>query len=196
MNLCVCVEDCFHWIGFHLVTAFLEEDWIVYGKDPLHSPDREHLSMFVGRHSDFSLLDDKEDKRMFPHIELMENQTGISLTKEEGKKVAIKCSSLIGEWMPMTDTHMLNGDKLQSWRGLDLKEIVEVGAYAEIVKQCLEAARIPEEIHIVSRFSKKAGDEDPGMIVVIDHKEGKEKLRSLKEHFSRFKPMYQEVTEC
>jgi len=195
MKMSVYIEDCFHWIGYHLVTVLLEEGWIVYGRDRLDAPNREHLSMFVGRNSHFSLLDDEEGKQMHPRIEISDDQNGISITTTEGEKIVINCSPLIGEWMPMTATHMLNGDKLQPWKALDLKEIIEVSAYAEILKQCLQATRVPRKINIVSRLSEKAGEKNPNMIVSIDQKDSKEALRSLKEHFNRFKPLYQEVAE-
>jgi len=199
MNKYVYVKDCFHWIGYHLVTVLLDEDWTVYGKDPLNTPDREHLSMFLGRHSQFSLLEDEADKDQIPLIEIRENKDGnevkIHLTTKQGKKVYIDCSSIVGEWMPMSSTRVLYKGKVQPWEGLKREEIIEIGVFAEIIKTCLKAAEIPQEICIVSRFSKKASEQNPNIVVSIDSTLSEDILCSLQEHHSRFNYMYPDIVE-
>jgi len=199
MGRYVYVKNCFHWIGYHLVTALLDEEWTVYAKDPLNTPEREHLSMFLARHSQFSLLEDEVDKDKIPLIEIRENKdenkVKIHLTTKQGKKVYIDCSSLVGEWMPMSSTQVLYKCKVQPWEGLKKEEIIEIGVFAGIIIKCLKAAEIPQEICLVSRFSKKASEQNPNIVVSIDSPSTEDILCSLQEHRSRFNYMYPDIIE-
>lgn len=52
----VVIENCFHWLGFHLTGTYLDKGYSIIGIDPLDDPKKEFLYDFFGRNSEFIFL--------------------------------------------------------------------------------------------------------------------------------------------
>ncbi|MCD5324700.1 MULTISPECIES: hypothetical protein [Pontibacillus] len=55
------LSGCFHWIGYHLTEALLNEGETVIGVDSDWNEQKEWLSLYVGRNASFHLLDSVGD---------------------------------------------------------------------------------------------------------------------------------------
>src|SRR5699024_415397 len=111
----VLVQNCFHWIGFHLVNTLLEGGYQVAGADIISSEKKAHLSMFFGRNDLFSLVSNGDVRAHDVAIVIgddVEYQTpdGVPIIqlfrrkpKTSGPAVFVKLPLLFGEWMPITE---------------------------------------------------------------------------------------------
>lgn len=113
----ICVTNCLHWIGFHIVNRLLEDGYQVDGITGMDSDREEELSLMLGRNSLFSLYEtenqikDKsytglvlvdEAKRNF--IQSEKTFTIGKNRRNETGLINIELPLLFGEWMPM-DAH-------------------------------------------------------------------------------------------
>ncbi|TGB05233.1 hypothetical protein [Halobacillus salinus] len=116
----VTVEPCFHWVGYHITTALLQEGVEVIGIDPLSSDLSEHLYLFVGRNSNFQHFYDKQDKEQHVHGEEGEvflHYYAGEITVEQGDQVLSRISMpcIYGEWMSAPDDSIQSEDDLMQW---------------------------------------------------------------------------------
>lgn len=89
----VLIIDCFHWLGFHLTTKYLDEGFSVTGVDTLMEPRREFLCDFVGRNANFILQDDLKKLNEPSSFSLMysfsESTQFLSHKQQKGKRIRI-----------------------------------------------------------------------------------------------------------
>ncbi|TCT22431.1 hypothetical protein EDD68_10978 [Melghiribacillus thermohalophilus] len=67
----VVIENCFHWLGFHLTGTYLDKGYSIIGIDPLDDPKKEFLYDFFGRNSEFIFFDRFDAIRCHPDQEFL-----------------------------------------------------------------------------------------------------------------------------
>ncbi|MBA2174501.1 hypothetical protein H0266_06220 [Halobacillus locisalis] len=116
----ITVKPCFHWIGYHITTNFLQEGIEVIGIDNLSTNMAQHLYMYVGRNSNFQHFYDKESKHQHVHEgcdELFLQYEGSSLTVEKNDTIIYQCTlpTLYGEWMPNPEASITSEADMLQW---------------------------------------------------------------------------------
>ncbi len=57
----IVMDQCFHWIQFHIMNKCLEEGYEVIGIDQVNSEKEEFLYSMVGRNANFTLIDSRAE---------------------------------------------------------------------------------------------------------------------------------------
>src|SRR5699024_5331671 len=129
INMSHLVTNCFDWEGFHMVNQELDKGHEVEGDDEETTDFKEHLSMFLGRNSEFRMKTRDELTSYDTAIVIREDpctdvlkarkMLNISCNKIQAKREAsmttIHVPILFGEWMPMNEQGMYVGNQFISF---------------------------------------------------------------------------------
>ncbi|TRM11909.1 hypothetical protein FH966_09545 [Lentibacillus cibarius] len=183
------VQNCFHWIGFHIVNYLLEKGYRVDGMDDITTDKKEHLSMFVGRnelfrHVPYSRATDSYDVTMFVDDYCLKLNTHAPVT--------IQLPLLFGEWMPMNDKGIFVQNEFISFDSKQfLRQAVYIDQFLNSMQQWIHATRMPAELVVRSERDKDAGGERPENLLHIRSNETVEEyIQLVKAHYARFKDFY------
>ncbi len=150
------VENCFHWIGFHIVNRLLEEGCRVDGIDDLSTEKKENLAMFVGRNELFRHLPVIQESSGYNAIITVDDQM-VKMHREE--PVTIQLPLLFGEWMPMNQDGVYNGDEFVPFAAKEFtSRAVYIDDFLTGFLQWLQASSLPSELNVKSVHDKSAED--------------------------------------
>ncbi|GAA0433103.1 hypothetical protein GCM10008983_07180 [Lentibacillus halophilus] len=183
------VQNCFHWIGYHILNALLEKGYRVDGADDLTTGKKENLAMFVGRND------------LFRHVPLNNDDTeyDVSITVKgntlilcKQKTVTIHLPLLFGKWMPMNQQGIYYGDAFYSF---DAEEVVTQAVHIEdlleSLMQWIHASCLPSSLIIKSRNDHSDQDDRHGTILYIRQRWSvKQALQSIKNHYETYNAFY------
>src|SRR5699024_11747942 len=92
------VENCFHWLGFHIINRLLDNGYQVDGMDDLDTDKKEHLSMFVGRNELFRQITSRERNTDY---DISMQADARKLESEKEQAITIKLPLVFGEGVQM-----------------------------------------------------------------------------------------------
>lgn len=201
----ILVINCFHWLGFHIISHLLETGEAV---DGLHIPSRdsrEHLADFVGRNSQFQLLEQAPKQEYeniiiigeYPSIDQLKAKRLIMVNGETRSNIhsliTVHANILFGEWMPMDLQGIYIGEKYVSFESDEfLREAIYVEDFVQILMTILQSSHLADHIYIRSREVKSlVGIPEEQIINLRTQTPIKEKIRSLQKHFREFRQWYE-----
>ncbi|MGP4077219.1 hypothetical protein [Halobacillus sp. K22] len=118
----ITVHPCFHWIGYHMSTCFLQEGKQVIGIDRMDASLSEHLYMYVGRNSNFQHFYSKDDKEKHSQptddellIEYADQYLSVEKKQEGRSFVQVELPQLYGEWMDLSHKGIEQEEELFEW---------------------------------------------------------------------------------
>lgn len=118
----VTVNPCFHWVGYHLCSALLQEGIEVVGIDDMREDKSDHLYMYIGRNSNFQHFYTKDDKESYIHqnnnervVTLVGDQLHVADRGSDSSAQLVELPSLFGEWMTMDKIDVRSKDELYQW---------------------------------------------------------------------------------
>lgn len=206
ISMSVLVINCFHWIGFQIVSKLLEEGLRVDGIDEEESTLETHLSMFLGRNSLFTLKTNEEPKSYDTAIIIGTSQyineinakriLSINQNKDEPSKAGmtmIHVPLLFGEWMPMNEQGMyVGGGFIPFNENYFLTESVYVKDFTDTLFQLLEKIHLPTRLEVKSKETTENQDiKFENVIFIRDNIPNGDKLKSVLDHYQQYKRFYQ-----
>lgn len=202
--MAIVVVNCFHWIGFHLTDKLLQAGYKVDGIDQLSTYKKEHLSMFLGRNSSFSLKEINFSHqyetciiiKSFAHIDHIQADRVIHIGHNEDtmlpreNKVMINIPILFGEWMPMSNYGIYNQNAFLPFDDLRISsEAIYIKDFARALLQWLQASYLLNSFHVKSSRDRSHVD-DTNIIYLRDKKTISQNIDDVIKHYKRFKAFY------
>ncbi|TXL64031.1 hypothetical protein FHP05_10100 [Cerasibacillus terrae] len=198
------IENCFHWIGFHIVNKLLEEGYEVVGeRSKNRGVKEEYLFDFFGRNAAFSLSESKENNDYDCFISVNKKipesntKTIIQIKKynEEGflvQQIELIVSLLVGEWMPIKKDGVLVQNKLIHFHSKLFTEAIYIGDFINACMQLLKSTNVSPIINIKSCKTGKMEKENLEKYIYIrDNRSKDEIIELLKKHYQRHKHFYE-----
>src|SRR5699024_12016099 len=146
------VENCFHWLGFHIINRLLDNGYQVDGMDDLDTDKKEHLSMFVGRNELFRHITSRERNTDYD-ISIQVDECKLVLEKEH--PITIKLPLIFGEWMPMNQKGLYVQNEFMRF---DSKQFLTNAVYVkdvlESLQQLIDSSDLPRVLEVRSCYSR------------------------------------------
>ncbi|SDQ88365.1 hypothetical protein [Virgibacillus salinus] len=185
------VENCFQWVGFHIVNCLLENGYKVDGIDDLSSDKKKHLSMFVGRNSSFQhIFSYKRDATYDSSIKITENQ--LDLTLQQNTSHLIKLPILFGEWMPMKINGMYHNNSFIPFDSdIFLNEAIYIGDFMKSLTQWIKSSQLPEILEVKSINNKQSEEiKLENSVYIRNNRTIEENLKMVIKHYEKFEDVY------
>ncbi|MBP1947248.1 hypothetical protein [Virgibacillus litoralis] len=185
------VENCFQWMGFHLVNCLLENGNEVDGVDDLSSDKKEHLSMYVGRNASFQHLSSLEREATYDRtIKITEDQ--LVLTLQQNTSHRINLPILFGEWMPMKKAGMYYKNKFISFDSdIFLNEAIYIGDFMKSLAQWIKSSQLPEILEVKSINNKQSEEiKLENSVYIRNNRTIEENLKMVIKHYEKFEDFY------
>lgn len=192
----ILVKNCFHWIGFHLVSHLLEEGIAIDGIDQLNTNKKQFLNMFFGRNDRFNLLENdtchdnpydliiKIDNESENTAILFERrcQTGVH------KQSVIHLPVVIGEWMPGEE--IAQHEKLRAVNALD--RAIHIDSLVKVIYQWIKTnPHMPDTLKIISSHTEDLpSDKLEKYVCLRDNRAIWNDVNEILDHYYRFKSFY------
>lgn len=200
----ILLVNCFHWIGFHIMNELLEAGYMVEGIDNMSTEQDEHLSMFVGRNSSFTLIE-KENLSHYkssiivgswPHSEDIQADQMLQLCESNAKNleehIIIEMPMLFGEWMPMTEDGLYHQQKFIPFNSsLFLTEAIYIRDFTSHLLQWVTYTNLSQVIKIKSERNKDTDLKLENIIYLRDNRPIHKKVEHVVDHYKRFKDLYE-----
>ncbi|WP_047982450.1 hypothetical protein [Ornithinibacillus contaminans] len=200
----VLITNCFHWIGYHYVNHFLEKGMEVGGIDTIDTEKKEHLSLFLGRNSSFTLLEREENT-----YDIVIQIDDGSLCSNKTPKTFMICTKppkhvkntncvllyspmLFGEWMDMTEDGVIWNEKLIPFNSKEFqKKAVYIEDFLDATYPIMTGTTILRDLTLISKknFQDRAVKLE-NSIYIRDNVPIEVNVENVKAHFQRFKNLY------
>jgi len=194
-NMYIIVENCFHWIGFHLINRLLEEGFTVIGKDNVDTPKKEFLSMFVDRNDSFSLnpINKKEKNHLIIEVCDTDNNNRESILKiikpessHENTEHIVYAPYLIGEWMPAEKIKMNERQKEKLQGAASIEDFVSA-----IYQWVNINTYLPSTFRVLSRREKNISNALlENFVYLRDNRSIQNEFNKVLEHYQKFQTFY------
>ncbi|MFZ3577905.1 hypothetical protein [Virgibacillus sp. DJP39] len=197
----ICVTNCFHWVGFHLVNRLIENDYAVDGIANLSTKKEEELYLMVGRNSNFSLFNNVSeikdnvytDAILINPEEPIYFQTsrtftvGVDLGNPDF--VALHTPLLFGEWMPMDEEGIFVNDQYIAFDSNEFQnEAIHINDFIDCFMQWLNACSMPNLIALTPNQSVIGEEGDPGKYIYLRKERPlEEQVNLLVNHYEKVK---------
>ncbi len=185
------VENCFHWMGFHLVNCLLENGYKVDGVDDLSSDMKEHLSMYVGRNASFQHLSSPERSTTYDRLINITDKELI-LTIQPNTSHRINLPILFGEWMPMKKDGMYHQKTFISFDSdIFFNEAIYIGDFMKSLIQWVESSQLPEILEVKSINNIQSEEVKlENSVYIRNNITIEENLKVVIKHYEKFKELY------
>lgn len=190
----VCVQNCFHWIGYHIVHQLISSGYSVYGINEQMTKQAEFLSFFLGRNSLFTFVEDSQanyDIDITVHLDehndeiLFENDHHLEL-------IQVKKPLLFGEWMDMDEEGFYDHQRYVQFNSQEfIKNAIYIESFTKSLVQWIGSTYVPSEFSVYP--ARKPMDKDiklDNTIYIRDNIPIETKVRHLLEHFKKYKNIY------
>ncbi|TFJ93598.1 hypothetical protein [Lentibacillus salicampi] len=186
----VFVENCFHWIGFHIMNDLLDNGFQVDGMDSLDTDKKEHLSMFVGRNQLFRHVSASERNNAYD-ISLKIEDDALILEKEN--LVTIHLPLVFGEWMPMNQEGVYDQDDFIPFDSERfLTEAVYVGDVLKSLQQWFATSDLPPILEVRSFHERQTGQRKlENAVYIRNNRPIQEEINRVKKHYNTYQKFYQ-----
>lgn len=188
------VINCFHWIGYHIVEALIEEGEDVYGIEKPGVNNQTNLEMYVGRNSLFHHKMKRTENDSGPFI-IVEDEHIIYQHNKEGCEQIITTFFVFGEWMPMNTHGMYQKDNYIRFASNEFKRnAIHINIFIEYLLQWIK------NFHVNDRLSIRRTENNEYHCMI--HKETvylydfiplEKRIQKLVGHFKQFQDIYIEM---
>ncbi|MFB4169764.1 hypothetical protein [Virgibacillus sp. JSM 102003] len=185
------VENCFQWMGFHLVNCLLENGYKVDGVDDLSSEKKENLSMYVGRNASFQHLTSSKRGTTYDRSINIKDKEFV-LTIKQNTSHRIKLPLLFGEWMPMKrDGMYLQSTFISFDSDIFLNEAIYIGDFMRSLIQWEKSSQLPEVLEVKS-INNKQNEEIKleNSVYIRNNRTIEENLEMVIKHYEKFEELY------
>src|SRR5699024_4142696 len=192
----IMVENCFHWVGFHLTNFFLEKGISVIGIDCLDTSKKENLSMYLVRNDSFSFHNHKPKGKktrltlkVSDYEEAEQSKITLKLFKKTNEQITehiIYSPPLIGKWMPSQKINMIeNGSE-------KLNEAIWIEDYIAAIYQLIyRETLLPDTLTIKStRKQIKTNKILENSVYLRDNRSIHDDFYKILDHYHRFHTLY------
>lgn len=187
-------------MGFHIVTQLLENGYQVDGIVSENNAKQTHLSMFLGRNSDFKLKTE-DDLNIYDTAITVGTYTVtaeiINATRQfqiiRGEKeqqlentITVRVPLLFGEWMPMNEKGMFIGEQfIQFDSNYFQTEAVYIEDFINVLRQWLKTEDLPGQLKMCADNTAESAAQPR------KYKTNMERLTQVLEHYRRFQHFYE-----
>lgn len=203
----ILVINCFHWVGFHIVNGFLENGEEVDGIDFNPSDETEHLSLFIGRNSQFQQVD-LDVRKEYDTTIIVGDANRLDKVKskqfikingnkklEKGNRsfiTNIRVDLLFGKWMPMDERGVYNnGQHIPFDSDLFLTQAVYIEDFVQWLLNCVDIPSLPQSLTLQSRhYQPDRHEKLENTIYLQDNTPIKEKIETVVTHYQKFKDLF------
>ncbi|WP_163972171.1 NAD(P)-dependent oxidoreductase [Oceanobacillus halotolerans] len=189
----VMVENCYQWIGFHLVNQLLEESHHVYGIGKRDTDKEEFLAMFFARNDLFTPVTVERGLDEDMRITVKEMDQRIVIIDQIARhEQNVTFPLLFGEWMSMDENGIYNKGEYIPFDSNYFKE--EAVYIKDFCKELLEWIQIhykPDTILVKSaRARSDNGVTLENSIYLRDNRPIDEQIKIVRDHYKRYQPFY------
>ncbi|ALX48647.1 hypothetical protein [Lentibacillus amyloliquefaciens] len=183
------VENCFHWVGFHIVNHLLEEGYSVDGTDDINTDTKEVLSMFVGRNELFRQLEPGQREREYEAAICISDD---ALMLEMDRSVTINLPLVFGEWMPMNHNGFFSREEFIRFDSHQFKrEAIYIGEFLNSLRQWIQTSELPSIMDVRSYNDARNKNIDYENSVYIRTAHPLDKyVEAVKMHYEKYKKFY------
>lgn len=196
----ICVANCLHWIGFHIVNRLLEDGYQVDGIADNNSEREEELSLMLGRNSSFTLYNNEnqlKDKSYTDMILVGNKQRTMMQSKKIftiGKNIKQKTGSinielplLFGEWMPMDEHGVYLDDHYVKFDSRRFKDkAIYIDDFIDCFMQWIKVPNLPTSLSLTrDKNGEKENSSDIQMYL--------SQSQSIDEQISKVTRHYQKI---
>lgn len=195
----ILIVPCNHWIGYHITSAFLNENVSLDGM--IDSSMDDHLTMFFGRNNQFQLIEQlkksyeaciivgefdqinkvRADKKLII-------QTEKTLSKEYENTTIIRPPLLFGEWMPMNDKGLYQKERFISFDSEEFrKNALSIDRFTSFVLQWYKSSQTP----LLLEMNPADDTVSESSIFIREDGSLEKQLETLKQHYRRYRNFYQ-----
>lgn len=202
----VLVQNCFHWVGFHIVNQLLEDGYTVKGIDFSTEQASDHLSMFFARHASFSLIEPNVDESFNVSIVINSPQYADNIDAthhividetnrqliEHVNSTYIKQPLLFGKWMPIRDKGVFYCNNHIAFDSeAFLENAIYINDFTKMISQLLKKRDIPTFLDV--QYDKI--EESPTLILdntvyIRDNTPIERKIEEVLTHYKQFEKYY------
>ncbi|ASK60809.1 hypothetical protein CFK37_00600 [Virgibacillus phasianinus] len=197
----VCVTNCLHWIGFHLVNRFIENDVRVDGLSELTTDREEQLSFMLGRNSSFSLYHDEDELKGNTYTDTVlidavmpggiqsVKTYRVGAEKTESDCINISLPFVFGEWMPMDEQGMyVNQEYIRFDDTKFQTQAIYVGDFVDCLMQWMKIPVLPKQISLTRDKNVKTGKETlEKQLYIRENRPIDEKVSEVINHYKKLK---------
>ncbi|UJL47616.1 hypothetical protein KFZ58_07055 [Virgibacillus sp. NKC19-16] len=195
----ILVDNCNHWIGFHIVDELLENSYTVDGIGDEDSV----LAMFLGRNSSFNFVKPDVKKHYDTAIIIGDqSNTGIKsgqsliinpvLVDRVENRVEINVPLLFGEWMPMNEKGFYYNNTFITFDSDFFQtEAIYIKDFTKGLMQWLKMKELPSTLEVRSEKNKDNQHVKlENAVYIRDNRPMEEKVKSVLEHYYLYKKFY------
>ncbi|GAA0593105.1 hypothetical protein GCM10009001_06520 [Virgibacillus siamensis] len=184
------VENCFHWIGFHIVEYLLNQGYTVTGNDEINTDGKEHLSMFFSRNENFTHVEQQSNETVYD-MRIMPSETELTLHKESTSTIYLPL--LFGKWMPMNHNGMYFRRKFITFDSEEfLEKAVYIGDFLKIFHQCIRASNLPPVIKVKTGGADVPDDRKvENSVFIRNNRPVTDRLKIVQNHYKKFSELYE-----
>ena len=194
------VNNCNHWISYHIIDELLNIGFEVEGLK--NGEKNDHLLMYFGRNSNFSLAEDYKNKYYHTVITLnhllfgvkskyahVVNPKGRSNEKED--VFHIQAPLLFGEWMPMNEEGMYINEKFIPFDSEHfLTKSIYIKDFTKAFIQWMQSESKARNLEIISNNNKNERVKLESSIYLRNNRPVKEQLAQVIKHYTLFREIY------
>ncbi|WP_164669480.1 hypothetical protein [Virgibacillus doumboii] len=186
------VENCFHWIGFHVVDFLLENGHRVDGMDDMSTDKKEHLSMFVGRNELFTHVTETERETAYDTTITIRKDDELVLTLNNGSTTKINFPLVYGKWMPMEPEGMYYNNQFIRFNSDHfLSEAVYIEDVLQSLIQWVKSSNLSPVLEVKSIHEKHRENKKlENSIFIRNNRPIKENVNIVINHYETYKNFY------
>ncbi|WP_164215008.1 hypothetical protein [Virgibacillus sp. YIM 98842] len=194
------VNNCNHWISYHIIDELLNNGYEVEGLK--NGEKNEHLLMYFGRNSHFSLSENDKTKQYHTVISLNNPLPGVKskyvhVINPEGHRNEkegvsfIQAPLLFGEWMPMNEKGMYVNEKFIPFDSEHfLTKSIYIKDFTKAFVQWIRSENKITNLDILSENNRNEWLKLESSTYLRDNRPVKEQLARVIEHYRMYKEMY------
>ncbi|WP_449354081.1 hypothetical protein ACUL41_12015 [Virgibacillus natechei] len=198
----ILVDNCNHWIGFHIANDLLENSYTVDGIGDENSD----LLMFLGRNSSFNFVGRNLEKQYETAImiggqsdtEFKSGQTLIINPKSTDRvenRVEINTPLLFGEWMPMNEEGFYNNNTFIRFDSDYFQtEAIYIDDFTKGLIQWLKMKEFPSTLEVRSEKNKDNKHVKlENTVYIRDNRPMADKVKNVLEHYQLYRKIYESL---
>lgn len=197
----ICVTNCLHWIGFHVVNRLLEDGYPVDGIANMESEREEDLFLLLGRNSLFSLYsnEDQIKEKKYTDVILADGskQRSIQLKKTfnlgtnrtEPPIINVELPLLFGEWMPMDENGVYVSDQYIQFDSDQFQDnAIYIDDFVDCLMQWMKAPDLPQVISLTKDKTLQVEENQfEKQMYMRENRLIDDQITNLKKHYERIK---------
>lgn len=200
----ICVMNCFHWIGFHIVNRLTENGYNVDGIANSSSDREEELSFMLGRNSSFTLYQSENEVKdrqysdaVLVHPERKPSPVQSLKTYNFGKAIDdpnpnftnIDLPMLFGEWMPMDEQGAyIDGQYIEFDSTRFRESAIYIDDFVDCFMQWMKVPDLPRSISLTKNRDQEIGEESlEKQLYIRENRPIEIQVSNLLKHYEKVK---------